>query len=104
MTIRVPVRATLLAWARKRCRVAPESLTSRFPDLENWERGTKLPTLKQLEKFANATHTPIGFLFLPEPPEEHLPVPDFRTMGDVEVAEASPDLLDTVYQCQQRQD
>ncbi len=31
-------------------------------------------------------------------------MPDFRTMGDVEVGEASPDLLDTVYQCQQRQD
>ena len=104
MTVRVPVRAALLAWARKRSRIAPETLISRFPDLGEWEQGTKLPTLKQLEKFANATHTPIGFLFLPEPPEEHLPVPDFRTMGDIEVGEASPDLLDTLYQCQQRQD
>jgi Zn-dependent peptidase ImmA (M78 family) len=104
MTVRVPVRAALLAWARKRSRMAPDELSSRFPDLEKWEQGTKQPTLKQLEKFANATHTPIGYLFLPHPPEEHLPVPDFRTMGDVEVGEASPDLLDTVYQCQQRQD
>ncbi len=31
-------------------------------------------------------------------------MPDFRTMGDVAAGEASPDLLDTVYQCQQRQD
>ena len=104
MTVRVPVRAALLEWARKRSRIAPETLIIRFPDLGKWEQGTKLPTLKQLEKFAKATHTPIGFLFLPEPPEEHLPVPDFRTMGDIEVGEASPDLLDTVYQCQQRQD
>ncbi|EQD25707.1 MAG: hypothetical protein D084_Lepto4C00024G0003 [Leptospirillum sp. Group IV 'UBA BS'] len=49
-------------------------------------------------------HTPIGYLFLPEPPEESLPVPDFRTMGDVEVRHASPDLLDIIYQCQQRQE
>jgi Zn-dependent peptidase ImmA (M78 family)/transcriptional regulator with XRE-family HTH domain len=104
MTVRVPVRAELLAWARKRSRIASDELASRFPDLHAWESGEKQPTLKQLEKFATATHTPVGFLFLPEPPEERLPVPDFRTMGDVEVGEGSPDLLDTVYQCQQRQD
>jgi Zn-dependent peptidase ImmA (M78 family) len=69
-----------------------------------WEEETKQPTLKQLEKFAQATHTPVGYLFLPEPPEEHLPLPDFRTIGDLDIGQASPDLLDTVYQCQQRQD
>ncbi len=104
MTVRVPVRAALLAWAGRRSRIAPDELASRFPDLRAWEAGEKEPTLKQLEKFATATHTPVGYLFLPEPPEERLPVPDFRTMGDAEVGEASPDLLDTVYQCQQRQD
>ena len=39
-----------------------------------------------------------------DPPDDALPVPDFHTIGDVEVGHASPDLLDTVYQCQQRQD
>lgn len=104
MTVRVPVRAALLAWARDRSRIAPGELATRFPDLQAWENGEKQPTLKQLEKFATATHTPIGYLFLPEPLEEHLPVPDFRTIGDAEIGEASPDLLDTVYQCQQRQE
>jgi len=104
MTVRVPVRAALLVWARERSRIAPDELAFRFPDLHAWENGGKQPTLKQLEKFAAATHTPIGYFFLPEPPEERLPVPDFRTMGDVEVGKASLDLLDTVYQCQQRQD
>ena len=31
-------------------------------------------------------------------------MPDFRTIGEVEVGQASPDLLDTIYQCQQRQE
>jgi Zn-dependent peptidase ImmA (M78 family) len=84
--------------------VAPEDLFIRFPALMEWEEETKQPTLKQLEKFAQATHTPVGYLFLPEPPEEHLPLPDFRTIGDLDIGQASPDLLDTVYQCQQRQD
>jgi len=79
-------------------------LGTKFPALHEWEAGTKQPTLKQLEKFAQATHTPIGYLFLPEPPDESLPVPDFRTIGDIEIGHASPDLLDTVYQCQQRQE
>jgi hypothetical protein len=43
--------------------VAPEDLFIRFPALMEWEEETKQPTLKQLEKFAQATHTPVGFLF-----------------------------------------
>ena len=104
MTVRVPVSNTLLTWARERSRLAPDELASRFPALPAWEEGTKQPTLKQLERFAQATRTPIGYMFLPEPPEEPLPVPDFRTIGDAEIGHASPDLLDTVYQCQQRQE
>jgi Zn-dependent peptidase ImmA (M78 family) len=57
-----------------------------------------------LEGFAQATHTPIGYMFLPEPPDEPLSVPDFRTLRDEVIGQASPDLLDTVYQCQQRQE
>ena len=104
MTVRVPVRPEMLTWARERSRLAPEDLFKRFPALSAWENGEKQPTLKQLEKFASATHTPVGYLFLHTPPEETLPVPDFRTIGDAEIGRASPNLLDTIYQCQQRQD
>jgi Zn-dependent peptidase ImmA (M78 family) len=94
----------MLAWARERSRIEPEALFRRFKALPAWEEGAKQPTLKQLEDFARATHTPVGYLFLSEPPEEPLPLPDFRTIGDAEIGRASPDLLDTVYQCQQRQE
>ncbi|MGH2364280.1 MAG: ImmA/IrrE family metallo-endopeptidase [Chloroflexota bacterium] len=104
MTVRIRPSAVVLEWARHRSRVPSEELLSRFPQLPDWAAGTRQPTLKQLERFAQATHTPIGYLFLHEPPEEHLPLPDFRTIGGVEIGEASPDLLDTIYQCQQRQD
>ncbi|MDF1595715.1 MAG: hypothetical protein P1T08_06420 [Acidimicrobiia bacterium] len=61
-------------------------------------------TLKQLEKYAKATHTPVGFFFLTEPPREAVPIPDFLTFADEQVSRSTPDLLDTVYQCQQRQE
>jgi Zn-dependent peptidase ImmA (M78 family)/transcriptional regulator with XRE-family HTH domain len=104
MTVRVPVRPEMVTWARERSGLASDALFTRFGHLEDWERGEKQPTLRQLEDFAKATYTPIGYLFLAEPPDEPLPLPDFRTMGDVQLAGASPNLLDTIYQCQERQE
>jgi Zn-dependent peptidase ImmA (M78 family) len=46
----------------------------------------------------------VGHFFLPAPPDEPLPIPDFRTVADRAIAQPSPNLLDTVYICQQRQD
>jgi len=81
-----------------------ETLARRFPKLPAWERGELQPTFKQLERFARATHTPIGYLFLPEPPVERIPIPDFRTIANSPIARPSPNLLDTLYLCQQRQE
>jgi hypothetical protein len=53
-------------------------LRARFPHVDGWVRGESQPTFKQVESFAKATHTPIGFLFLAEPPVEPIPIPDFR--------------------------
>jgi hypothetical protein len=101
---RVDVNPELLVWARQRSRLPAQDLAGRFPGLTEWERGERQPTFKQLESYAQATHTPIGLLFLPQPPQEQVPIPDFRTVGDTSVARPSADLLDTIYQCQQRQE
>ena len=100
----VGVEPGLLRWARERSGRETDYLRKRFPKLNAWESGSALPTFRQLEAFARATYAPIGYLFLQEPPAEELPVTDFRTMGGVEVRRPSPDLLDTLYLCQQRQD
>lgn len=101
---RVSIQPSMLTWARERAGLKPEDLARRFPRLAAWERGEQSPTLRQLEEFARAVHVPVGYLFLPAPPEESLPVPDLRTLADRPVAQPSPELLDTLYLCQQRQD
>jgi Zn-dependent peptidase ImmA (M78 family) len=103
-TLRADVRPALLRWARERARLEPAALAKRFPRLEEWEAGTSKPTFRQLEAFADATAAPFGFMFLPEPPEEALPIPDFRTLGDRPIRRPSPNLLDTIYDMQRRQE
>jgi len=98
------VSGQLLAWASERSRLSSDDLVAKFPKLDEWVAGTTLPTLKQLESFATATHTPVGYLFLTEPPAEPLPMHDFRTRGTRAVRAASPNLLDTIYECEARQE
>ena len=101
---RVTVKPELIEWACQRAGVAPDALADRFPRLSAWLARQSQPTLKQLEEFAKATHTPFGFFFLPQPPVEEVPIPDFRTIRGAAIRRPSPDLLDTIYICQQRQE
>lgn len=94
----------MLRWARDRAGLPLDDLARKFPRLAEWEASEAQPTLKQLEAFANATHVPIGFLFLDEPPDEPLPIPDFRTMHGREIERPSPDLREMIYACQLRQE
>jgi Zn-dependent peptidase ImmA (M78 family) len=70
--------------------------------VETWETSGEL-TLRQVEKLAKATYTPVGYLFLSEPPVEPVPIPDLRTKGNRKLTRPSPDLLETIYLCQRRQ-
>lgn len=100
---RVAVQEGVLRWAVKRSGLTLETLQKKFPKIRDWIAGESQPTLRQLESLARATLTPLGFLFLKEPPEERLPVPHFRTLGDQSVRTPSPDLLETVHSMQRRQ-
>ncbi|MBN1961251.1 MAG: ImmA/IrrE family metallo-endopeptidase [Deltaproteobacteria bacterium] len=101
---RVTIKPELIRWACERSRIPELSLKEHFPKLSEWINGEKQPTIKQLEKFAKVTHTPFGFLFYPEPPDEPMPIPDFRKLKDAAQGRPSPDLLDTIYAMQYRQE
>lgn len=99
----VSVNPELIRWAIDRSGLAEDELRERFGRLDEWRSGKLSPTLKQLESFAKKTMTPFGYLLLEEPPVEDLPIPDFRTVGDVAIRRPSPNLIDTIQTMQRRQ-
>lgn len=101
---RVPVSSLVLDWAVQRSGLSLEDIHHKFPDLEAWRQGVRQPTFNQLEKLAHTTHTPFGTFFLNTPPVDVVPIPDFRTMANAGVSAPSPDLLETIFICQQRQE
>ncbi len=104
MSDRVSIKRELFQWAQERSRLSVDALSEKFPKYPQWLTGDAEPTMKQLEKFAAQTYTPLGYLFLAEPPEERLPIPDFRTVTDRRISRPSPHLLDTIYAVQLRQE
>lgn len=103
MSSEVKIKSKVLDWALTRAGLEPYDIEDKFPKLDEWLKGKKYPTLRQLEALAKTTKTPLGFLFLEEPPEERLPVPFFRTF-EVEDEKLSPDLLDTIQMMKRRQE
>ncbi len=99
---RVTIQPALYRWAMNRSGRSEADLLRSFPQLASWLSGAAYPTFKQLEKLAAATHTPLGFFFLPAPPQERLPIQDFRTVSAA-TSRPSADLLDTIYAMQRRQ-
>lgn len=104
MAERVQLNPRLVRWARERAGLSVAALEDKFPTYPDWETGDKSPTFKQLENLARKTFTPLGYFFLNEPPEDKLPIPDFRTVADAKIRRPSPDLIETVETMQRRQD
>ena len=95
---RALVTPDLLAWARERGGIGAEDLAKKLnvkaEAVFDWEAGERQPTFRQAQRFAQALHVPLGYLYLPEPPIQELPIPDFRTIPGRPPREPSPDLLD----------
>jgi Zn-dependent peptidase ImmA (M78 family) len=97
----------ILQWARRRARLDVPYLAHRMkvsPSIvQEWENSGKL-SLAKAKKLAQYTLLPFGYLFLKEPLQEVLPIPDFRTLNDAQLSQPSPNLLETLQIMEQRQD
>lgn len=103
MSAGININVGMLNWAILRAGIRPDELVSTLPKVSGWLNKTSQPTIKQLEEFANKVHVPFGYLFLPGPPKESLPIPFFRTTGK-RSSLISLDLFDTLMSVQRRQD
>ncbi|MSR55962.1 MAG: hypothetical protein EXS09_22220 [Gemmataceae bacterium] len=99
----IAVKPELIRWAIDRSRLPDDELTRTFPKLVDWRSGERMPTIAQLEKFARKTMTPLRYFFLDAPPDETLPIPDFRTVGDTPIGRPSPNLIETIQVMLRRQ-
>ena len=104
--LQIHLEPNVLRWARERARLEPGQLARKVqvkPErVLEWEESGRI-SVAQADRLAHHTHTPLGFLYLPNPPEDRLPIPDFRSRSGNELQRPSPDLLETVYLMQRRQ-
>lgn len=102
MRTAVNVNANILTWAIDRAGYELHEFAEKMPKINAWISGEKKPTVKQLENFSKKVHLPFGYLFLPEPPKEKLPIPFFRT-NSAQTDKVSINVYDTILLLQQRQ-
>jgi len=103
MRSEVVVGANMITWAITRAGFELQEFSAQVPKVQEWINGTKKPTVKQLETFSKKVHLPFGYLFLPEPPKEKLPIPFYRTNNTPAIS-VSVNVYDTILLLQQRQD
>ena len=103
---KITLQPGVLRWARQRTGLGREQLAAKLrlqtEDIADWERTGRI-TFNDVDGLAKHTYTPLGYLYLSDPPDDSLPIEDFRTRTGVSPQQPSPNLLDTVYQMQLRQ-
>lgn len=102
------INPEMLIWARERSGFSVSQFAKKMSKTEErlleWETGQRLMTFKQALAFAEKAYIPFGYLFLPEPPVEELPLPDLRTIDGQGVRRPSAELLDLIKLMLQRQE
>jgi Zn-dependent peptidase ImmA (M78 family)/DNA-binding XRE family transcriptional regulator len=94
---RALVTPEVVRWARERARAKRDEVAKALgktpASIEAWESGTSAPTFSQAQRLAEILHVPFGYLFLPSPPHERIPLHDFRTLRGAE-SRPSAELID----------
>lgn len=90
------VSPDVLTWVFQKAQNNPLPLKS-IPLLQAWIDGTKVPTFSQIEDVSNETRIPLGYFFLNTPPEEKIPLLQFRTVKSEQYKDPSRNLIDTIH-------
>ena len=90
------INKEIIEWAIIRNGKSLEDFYTRYPKVESWVKGETQPTVKQLEEFTHKVHVPFGYVFLPNPPEESIPMPFFRTAQNTSINKVSLNVYHTI--------
>lgn len=101
---RIVINKDVLNWAVRESGKDEYEVLSKYPDIVNWsnKENDKLPTFKQLEKFANYLKIPFGYFFLSLPPKNFELNTNFRTINNI-FPNSSKNLRDTIVSMSQNQ-
>jgi Zn-dependent peptidase ImmA (M78 family) len=85
--IKAYINANVLLWARSiigmPLDIAAKKIGTTSIQLEAWEKGEHLPTIRQIRKTSKVYNRSLAFFYLPQPPENNLPaMKDFRRFPD----------------------
>lgn len=98
----------LLTWAIERSGLdradVAKAIKVQPNHLEAWEKGYGFPQFNKALELAKVLRVPFGYLYLSEPPEIEIPLPDFRTLKDKQSRKPSIDFLDALYQAMSQQE
>lgn len=101
------IKPDMIKWARKRLNLSVDEFAEKMKVLpqrvSDWESGKTAITMKQAEDMASLSLLPLGLFFLNTPPKIDLKLPDFRSVGNAFVSDASPELEATILAMQEKQ-
>ena len=106
MSGRLPVSGAILNWLPKYSGKGYEAFYKRFPKYGEWIAGSVHPTICQIQALATFSNVPLGYIYLKNPPQlSDKEITDFRRLnGEIPDRPYSPELRDTIYDMQIRQD
>lgn len=94
----------VLKWARETAKLPLPVAAGKVPvstdRLQEWENGVSQPTINQAMKLAKVYKRPFAVLFLPVPPNDFLPLQDFRRTNAIPLGTASTFIIRELQQKQ----
>lgn len=102
------ISSKILYWGRERLGYSIEKLANSVqvnPEkLEEWEKGEVNPTYRQAQRLAKALKIPFTYLFLSDPPEQQISIPDLRVITGHREQSLSVEFQDVFNSIRRKQD
>lgn len=102
------IKGEMIRWARERAGLSRDELAARLqvhPDsINRWEAGETPIPITKAKALAKISLLPYALLFADNPPDETIPIPDFRTHRTGIIRKPSPELLETIRDAKLKQE